>query len=603
MPGSITPRATAALLLIALMIGLPARAQTAADGAVGSNLTGIADYSGEWPFVDAFKASRPWIPSERYGCWYCGPDLDLDADGWVRSLDPTVANGGQVARTMLFTHPDSPSPIPSDFPPAGQYLVLYDGTGTIEYGGMATLDPALSSPGRDVVDVAPSPGSAFFLTIVATDPADHVRNIRVIPPGGACADDPFTGCSGDDDCAGATCELFQDDPDRHRFQPRFLSNVRDYRVLRFMDWMATNDSPVAEPDDYPAMSDAHWWAVPPEILAELADLIGADPWVTLPHQATDAFVNAFATALHDHLDPARTVYVEYSNEVWNQIFGQNRYAAVRGCQVYADLAAGCDGDDDPGNGIFCEGYPWPTWIESCYTAQRRWYSQRSVEIFDIFEAAFAGNDRLVRVMASQTGNTWLHEEYLSWNDAWQKTDALATAPYFGGELGGDPDVAAWTLDQLLSHLETDSVPTALGRIDDTATYLQSTHPEIELVAYEGGQHLVGIFGLENDPDLNALFDAANRDPRMGRLYTTYLEGWRARGGHLFANFSNVGTWSKWGRFTLLEYQHQDPTTSPKWQALHDFMAANPCWWNGCGPGLVFADGFESGTADWSAPGR
>ncbi len=39
-----------------------------------------------------------------------------------------------------------------------------------------------------------------------------------------------------------------------------------------------------------------------------------------------------------------------------------------------------------------------------------------------------------------------------------------------------------------------------------------------LVPYEGGQHLVGIRGAENDDALTALLTAANADPRMGKLY-------------------------------------------------------------------------------------
>ncbi|MEZ4725933.1 MAG: hypothetical protein R3E79_02240 [Caldilineaceae bacterium] len=28
---------------------------------LGTNLIRVSDFSGDWPFVDAFKASRPWI--------------------------------------------------------------------------------------------------------------------------------------------------------------------------------------------------------------------------------------------------------------------------------------------------------------------------------------------------------------------------------------------------------------------------------------------------------------------------------------------------------------------------------------------------------------
>ena len=54
---------------------------------IGTNLTGISDWSAEWTFVDAFKASRDWISGSATQ-WDDGRALDLDADGWVRSLQP-----------------------------------------------------------------------------------------------------------------------------------------------------------------------------------------------------------------------------------------------------------------------------------------------------------------------------------------------------------------------------------------------------------------------------------------------------------------------------------------------------------------------------------
>src|SRR5262245_1167729 len=76
---------------------------------IGTNLTGISDWSEEWAFVDAFKASRDWISGSSTQ-WDDGRALDLDADGWVRSLQP-----GQLARTLV---------MPEGHYPAGHYIVL-----------------------------------------------------------------------------------------------------------------------------------------------------------------------------------------------------------------------------------------------------------------------------------------------------------------------------------------------------------------------------------------------------------------------------------------------------------------------------------------------
>ena len=93
-----------------------------AESALGTNLTNISDWSREWCFVDAFKASRAGISGSVDGTWNDGRALDLDEDGWVRSLLE-----GQIARTLLLSDP-------AGHYPAGRYIVLYEGEGTIEVG-------------------------------------------------------------------------------------------------------------------------------------------------------------------------------------------------------------------------------------------------------------------------------------------------------------------------------------------------------------------------------------------------------------------------------------------------------------------------------------
>ncbi len=589
-------RRSGPLLAAALWFGLPVPVQAQPanwDSPLCTNLADITDYSGEWPFVDAFKTSRPWVAGERWGCWDCAGPLDLDADGWVRSLNASVPNGGQVAHTILFA---------AGTGTAGTYTVPYDGEGTLVYGGGAQRDPS-SVPGREIVQFNPANGD-FLMTLVATNPANYLRNLRVIMPGGVCSNDPFAACSNDSACGAGTCQLFTSNYASQVFHPQFLANTRRYKVVRFMDWMGTNGSPVRDSVDYPEVSNARWRRVPVDVMIDLANRLDADVWVNVPHQATDAFVQALATRLRDRVEPGRRIWAEYSNEVWNGIFPQHAYAARRGCELYPDLQAGCDMDATPGNGVFCEGFPWPQWNASCSDALRRYYPRRSVEIFGRFSTVFGGTARLVRVIASQSGNTWLHRQYLSWNDAWQQTDVLATAPYVGGSYGGRPEVAGWTVDQLLADMLQTELPTALQYVADDRALLQQSYPALRLVSYEGGQHLVGVYGLENDPAMNALFDAANRDARMGALYTDYLDGWRSNSGQLFCHYVNVRSYSKWGRWGALERQDQSYASSPKYQALMSFIDDNPCWWPGCSGApqdRIFADGFEGGTLSaWSA---
>ncbi len=520
-------------------------ASVAADSAtipstssVGTNLTGLADWSAEWAFIDAFKASRSWI-SGSASAWDDGRTLALDARGWVTSLQP-----GQIARTLV---------LPEGHYPAGAYVVLYDGAGTLEYGGGGSRDAARSTPGRDVVNVS---GTApVIINLTATTASDPLRNIRFLMPGGVCSNDGFRACDPAHACDGSgTCEAFEDVYATQIFHPTFLSRVRGYRTLRFMDWLATNNSTVS--DHAARLDDARWTndGVPIEIAVELANRLGADAWLDIPHLATDGYVQEVAALVHDRLAPGLRVYIEYSNEIWNSIFSQGTYAEQRG--VALGLAS------------------------TPFEARLRYQSQRSVEIFQIFESVFADDHtRIVRVLAAQAANPWTSQVLLDHDGAYQHADALAIAPYFGGYLGGPGQVGtlhAMDLDDLFTELDQHAVPEAVGWVANQAKEARSRG--LALVAYEAGNHLVGIQGVENDAAVNALFDAANRDPRMKDVYTRYLEGWKDSGGQLLVHFVNCSAPLKWGRWGALEYLEQPRADAPKYDAIQSFIETYPAWW-------------------------
>ena len=149
---------------------------------LGTNLIRISDYSPDMVFLDAFKASRPWITRDNSTwTWDTGEEeyLDLDDQGWVRSLPgPESSLNFDAAATLILYSLDGHYP-------AGQYVVLYEGEGTIAYGHDAVKNQGLSTHGRDVLDVTPS-NQGIFLQITATDPnetGNYIRNIRVIMPG------------------------------------------------------------------------------------------------------------------------------------------------------------------------------------------------------------------------------------------------------------------------------------------------------------------------------------------------------------------------------------------------------------------------------------
>jgi len=328
------------------------------------------------------------------------------------------------------------------------------------------------------------------LRIVETDPADPVRNIRIILPG-------FE-------------DTYRDQP----FHPEFLKRWEKFKVLRFMDMQRTNNSEQVNWPNCPTpdmQTQGGEAGVALEYLIQLANTLDADPWFCMPHVATDDYIRRFAEMAKTRLKPGLKIYVEYSNECWNGIFGQARYCRDKGKELKLS-------DND-------------------FQAQLRYYSKRSVEVFRIWEEVFGGRDRLVRVLAAQSVNPWTSTQVMDFEDAYKHADVLGIAPYFGNALG-DPktqnEVAQMTVDQVL---------------DKCAEYLQQGNKTIaeqaraakerglRLVAYEAGQHLVGYGGAENNKPLEDLFHAANRHPRMKDLYLDYLAGWKANGGTLAVIFS------------------------------------------------------------------
>ena len=513
-----------------------------ADSPLGTNLFGMADWAPVWPFVDVFRMSRPWISGTR-STWDDGRDIDLDENGWVRSLQP-----GQIVHTLMLWGDDVPYP-------AGRYTVLYEGSGRLEYFGGARRIDDESAPGREVVRFDPAAGG-FGMNLVETDPSDHLRNIRVIMPGGVCEADPYRYCDDERPCGDAgRCVPFTENAETQRFHPQFLDSIKTYRLLRFMNWMRTNDSTVSSWAERPKLSDARWTlrGVPLEVMVDLANRLGAEPWFCIPHRADEDYVRNFAIYVRDRLDPSLRAWVEHSNEVWNSIFEQSGYAQEQG------LADGLS--DNP------------------YQAQIFWHSRRSVRIFTIFEEVFGGTARLVRVMGSQAANPWVSRQVLSFEGAASQTDALAIAPYFGGYLGvGEQARAtrAMSLDELFATLRDEAVPRALAWMADQKAVADEFG--VRLVAYEAGQHLVGVGPAQNDMQLEALFTMANRDPRMGELYATYLQGWRAAGGELLAHYTHTGGCSRYGCWGSLEHLAQPRPEAPKFDALQSFIETTSPWW-------------------------
>jgi len=505
------PHPCAAIALLGLVSIGCAPVQTARPSRLGINLAGPADWNTELPFTDVFRLSREWISQRRGAGWGQGPKLDRDANGWVRRLEPDC-----FAETPMCT-------IEAGRYPAGEYVCLYDGKGRIEFSNVKR--EVSRAPGRIVFEPEPTRGG-FFLRLTETDPADPVRNIRVLLPGyeAKYRQEPFT--------------------------PWFLKRWKGFATLRFMDWMLTNGSQAREWSDRPALAYCNTTekGVPAETMVDLCNRLKANPWFCIPHLATDDYVRRFAELVKKTLDPSLTVYVELSNEVWNGGFKQHHDYGREGVRL----------------GLGDAAKPWE--------ASHRYFARRSAEVWRIWQDVFGGTERLVRVLGAQAANPWWAEQDLAYQDTYKQCDALAIAPYisFSVGLSGRPSaagVSAWSADQVMDHMEKIALPECEKWMKDCRAVADKY--KVRLICYEAGQHAVGVGGGENNEALTRTFIAANRSERMGRLYSRYLEAWRdTGGGDLCCIFSSVGSWSKWGSWGLLEYYDDD---TPKYRAVLEWL--------------------------------
>ena len=514
------------LLAVAMMAGLGAVAPAVADevapaqSLLGMNLAGPADWSTEYVFVDVFRYSRPWISQKKGEKWGGGPKLDCDAAGWIKHLETDC-----WAETPILTGGHAPS---------GEYVCLYEGEGTIDFNGATRV--VSREPGRIVVEADGVKGG-LFLVLRQTNPDRYVRNIRLLMPG-------FE-------------KTYREEP----FNPAFLKRWRGFNTFRFMDFMLTNGSRVSAWEDRPTPESATFMekGVPVEVMVDLCNRLKVNPWFCMPHLATDDYLRKFAERVKRTLDPTLRVHVEYSNEVWNGMFEQARYAQAKAKEL----------------GLGPKERPWE--------GGAMFYARRSVEIFTIWEEVFGGRERLVRVLAWQagSGSYWTDGMLLGWKDMGKHVDALAVAPYITmcvPEKSDDPKaltaatVAAWTPDQLFDHVEKHALPECLRWITEQKKVAEKYG--LKLMAYEGGQHLVGVMGGENNAAMTRLFQGANRDPRMGDIYTKYLDGWKVAGGDLFCVFSSTGTWSKWGSWGLTETFDENEKDQPKYRAVLEWNRKN-----------------------------
>jgi hypothetical protein len=209
----------------------------------------------------------------------------------------------------------------------------------------------------------------------------------------------------------------------------------------------------------------------------------------------------------------------------------------------------------------------------------KYYAKRSVEFFDIWEKVYGGHKRLVRVIGGWDTRPDISGIILAYNDTYKSVDALAIAPYIGGNLRGfrEAKEVSDIFKLLTDEKSYRSLPKIMHELKKHAELAEKF--KVSLVAYEGGQGLVDWAARDYLAHPNPLFFAANRDSRMGDLYKDLYTNWREMGAGLFVAFRSPSSCNASGCWGMKEHIRQDVEKAPKLDASLKFIAKNKKWWD------------------------
>ena len=522
---------------------------------IGMNLSGVSDYDPGFPFRNLMLGARIWQTRNEFGPGPWNTEqaefFEYDADGYPLEV-PLQTPGGKGYPQQVFTL------LPNMLTP-GRYVLYYDGEGS--FTAFMGTRIVTEEKGRVVLQMSHKEGLVEGLAIRRSKRGNHVRNIRIL----ALKDDPAT---------------LAEQP----FRRELLDFCKPFHALRFMDWLGTSDAIEDEwsgrrrPSFYTMITtrgDADGFWGPPltpfqkmyaggvahELVIQLANMLKIDPWICLPHRATDDYIRRCSALYREKLDPDRRVYVEYSNELWNFQYVQAIWmlksefagAAVeaRGLPAWEMKDGKRVGTQHPERigALFARAYR--LWLEE-------WRGRDRARVTTICAVQGPWVDVSRRIIE------WCHREGVG--------DAVSGAGYFGPDAEvykrWESRGAALTAEEVLADMR--DVIAAQGRTDSTLYQIVqiARRHGMSFNNYEGGQHIQPQ-GQEEKPYMPAL-KAAQTHPAMYDLYVENLRQQRRLGSDLFCAYSSIGRQGmRWGSWGAKDSYATPDSASPKLRALLD----------------------------------
>lgn len=335
-------------------------------------------------FTNQLKGARPWDDPQNTG------RMVYDENGY-----PTAVPDGFVVSQLLIRSQD----VAGIAPHTGRFRLYGIGTGVFSLisssqGTLASRVKSSLLPREDIDGV-----SHWYVDVDFEVGAEEIAQLRMrihgLQPGAHLRSMALVHHSHLD--AFAAGEVFA---------PELVQDLDDYGTLRLMDWMRANrieedgngwgkegsnwTSPNPEqryvgPDFYTfnnhaggAKNEGRFEvSVPIRHVVELANVTGADPWIALPVDITDARAAQLGRYVAANLDPGLVARWEYGNELFNDARGFEGYRySVRMAE------ATFDNFDAVG--------PW---------AAVEWAAYRGPQLYEIIEGQFQQADRDARYVA------------------------------------------------------------------------------------------------------------------------------------------------------------------------------------------------------------
>lgn len=527
------------ILMVLLFPCISASAAEKSELKIGMNLPNFNYFSPGLIFSDVMTAASEMLAFPDWNTWDSGlmNHIPVDQQGWPLEVPYIVEGVPQHVRFLINNYYH------------GDYIVLFEGKGEISWNNV-------KSEKRDGIThlFLNGKGGHVWANIMKSEKGDHIRNMRIIP-----------------------AEYQKKEDALPRFNPLYLKGLAPFHALRFMDFTNTNNSKNrdwgdrSQPDYYTqGLEKGVAW----EYAIELANILHEDPWICIPHKASDDYIKHLAQLFHDKLDPGLKLYVEFSNEMWNWMFSQATYILNNApghpdAHVSADLAK---------IGPTGSGHP----EKDAYMMARA---------FKIFASVYSDRrDRLVNVAAIQVG--WIDTfqrvmKYLFETDG-VGADVISPTAYICG-ISDDMharwnslDPAQVTPQVILDFCKPTFQENLLALAETAKKY------KVDIVVYEGGQHLQPH--NQGEWKYNQAVYDAQIHPLMYERYMQNFSVMNQLGVKLFMAYNYLSArkerWGSWGHLEKVEDVNSSELLkiAPKYQALLDINIKKQEWSQGSSQG-------------------